>query len=1099
MSVRAEAQDRTCSGGEPARGVIVAVDGTVTGQDRAGQPIPVSVGAPLCGRDRITTADRSRIEFRLAGKDTTTGSSGNSVTVIPDATSACVELAGGTLSFISSVFGTHCIRTPLLDAGIDGTEALVVVDAATGDSFVMVREGTVVVRDRRSSANVVELAAAPGADRPAAFATKSQTAIRATPDNVPAKFRSILLRPDNATDWAVYFPPILLASGIGNGDVTRAAALLDGGEPEAADRLLAGLAVGGQDKAAALALRAIAAIYRDNVAEGTAFADEAVATAPGLAAAYVAQSYARQAGGKLNAAEDSARAATEADPANAYAWARLAELRMTSGDHRGAANAAERSLFLQETALGRTMEGFVNLAAKNFAAADRAFNRAIELDSEAPLTRLGLGLSAIRQGDAAKGRLELETAVALDPRRASLRVWLGRAYLEEGRSDKAASQLALAQAEDPDDPNAFLFDALRLYQDNRPIEALRAVEAARAVSDGRSVVRSTRGLGEDRAVQGAALGRIYDVLGLEQRALSEGAKAIDADPANPEAHRFLADIFRAQSNAEIAQASQTLKADLLAPPSKAPIQLQLAETDLALLDTAGPARITFSEFAPAFDSNGLRLDLSGILGSIGDEFSASVLYDNVSLSVGQLYYETDGYRVNNDLEHQVYDIQLKLAPVDGVTLFAEYRQRRTVAGDRNLDFFLNTGVDPTLRQELERDFFRVGVHGEPGPNTDLLGVATFGNLRTYDSFMGAVTTDTAQTEDETVHLQVQGIHQFENAKLILGGSFARTDVMTSNMLTLPGLVLPPPLPFLPPIVLPPITVNPTTNRQINQYGAYAYLTTSPLDEVEITLGGSYDYYDDKNGIGRRTSFNPKGGIRITLDEGIQVRAAFARTLNPRLVSNQLLEPTSVMGFPQYLDILNGAMLEMAGVAVDADLTDTVKAGAQAVFHRWDNPVTGTSQRPETRDMIFSGYVQKTFGTRWSASAGFYHESAESDALFDLDDFRLTSFPISVRYFDPLGLFGAVEVEPGFHSFANSAFTTQPSRGSENFVMVNASIGYRLPNGMGVLSLEAQNLLDQDINFQDRTSVRDIFAVPRFAPDLTLFARATIRFDDPMDW
>ena len=53
--------------------------------------------------------------------------------------------------------------------------------------------------------------------------------------------------------------------------------------------------------------------------------------------------------------------------------------------------------------------------------------------------------------------------------------------------------------------------------------------------------------------------------------------------------------------------------------------------------------------------------------------------------------------------------------------------------------------------------------------------------------------------------------------------------------------------------------------------------------------------------------------------------------------------------------------------------------------------------------------------------------------------------------------------------------------------------FALPDGRGVLSLEAQNLLDQRVRFQDRTLRRDILQVPRFAPELTVVAKATLRF------
>ena len=115
---------RECASGAVAQGKIVALGGSVTVTPAGGAPFSPNVGTTLCARDRIATGARSRVEFRLTGKDTTTGTSANSVTIIPASQSDCVGLAQGVMAFISSVIGSHCVRTPLIDGGIDGTEAI---------------------------------------------------------------------------------------------------------------------------------------------------------------------------------------------------------------------------------------------------------------------------------------------------------------------------------------------------------------------------------------------------------------------------------------------------------------------------------------------------------------------------------------------------------------------------------------------------------------------------------------------------------------------------------------------------------------------------------------------------------------------------------------------------------------------------------------------------------------------------------------------------------------------------------------------------------------------------------------------------------------
>ena len=359
------------------------------------------------------------------------------------------------------------------------------------------------------------------------------------------KFRDLLLRPEGATDWAVYYPPVLLGTGVADPAVREAAALLEGGDPAGAEGALASARPDRRAEAAALALRSVAAVSLNDPVQGERLADEAVALDPTLGAAHVARSYALQGQGQLDAARAAAEAAVEAAPDDAYAWARLAELELTIGDRRAAERAVARSLAIAETALGRSIEGFAALAANRFDAAEAAFDRAIAIDSEAPLPRLGLGLALIRRGRLAEGRLEMETAVALDPRRASLRTWLGRAYLEERMPSEAAEQFALARELDPDDPNTYLFSSLERFEANDPIGALRDLETAEEVGGRRAVVRSESGLAEDEAVRSVAAGRVFDVLGFDVLATQKAARAVDLFPTSPEAHRFLFDAFRA--------------------------------------------------------------------------------------------------------------------------------------------------------------------------------------------------------------------------------------------------------------------------------------------------------------------------------------------------------------------------------------------------------------------------------------------------------------------------------------------------------------------------------------------------------------------------
>jgi outer membrane receptor protein involved in Fe transport len=66
--------------------------------------------------------------------------------------------------------------------------------------------------------------------------------------------------------------------------------------------------------------------------------------------------------------------------------------------------------------------------------------------------------------------------------------------------------------------------------------------------------------------------------------------------------------------------------------------------------------------------------------------------------------------------------------------------------------------------------------------------------------------------------------------------------------------------------------------------------------------------------------------------------------------------------------------------------------------------------------------------------------------------------------------------------------------SEDFILVDAGLGYRLPKRWGIIALEARNLFDKQFYFQDYSFQSAVDAVnPRFIPERTLYARFVLNF------
>lgn len=1065
----AVAQERPNCPAGPPQATVVAVDGDVTARDQAGAVFDLTVGTALCALDRIETGSRSRVEFRLAGKDTTTGTSNNAVTVIPEPESDCVTLLDGILALISSVRGRHCVRTPFIDAGIEGTEAVVAVDGPTGDSFVLVREGAVGVTDRRGASGKLLLDAGEAGDRAAAFATQAQRLTLATPENVPPRFRDLLLNPEGATDWAVYYPPVLLGADVADPALREVAEMLGSGDPAGAERALATGKFAGRTEAAALALRAVTAVTLNDPVRGQGLADAAVALDPDLGAAHVARSYTLQAQGDLDAAVAAARVAVAASPDDAYAWARLAELELTLGSRRPAEAAVARSLEIGETALARAIEGFAALAASRFAAAEAAFQRAIRIDSEAPLPRLGLGLTRIRQGDVAEGRREMETAVALDPRRASLRTWLGRAYLEEGLGHKAAAQFSLAEERDPDDPNTFLFSALERFEANDPIGALSSVEQAQHLGERRGTLRGAAGLAEDRASRGAALGRIYDVLGFDQLATVVGGRAVEDDPTSPEAHYFLSDAFLGRQGFEVAQSSEFMLGQILTPPTRALVQPRLNETDLGLLRAAGPTKATFAEFSPLFMGDGVSLGISGDVGSqdaFGVETSVSLLKGPVSLAFGQFKFQTDGFLPNNFVRHDIYSLEARAAIGPDFNLFAELRHRESEWGDRVIEF--GNEISPNLRQRFTSNSARAALHYRASPGHDMVAVGTWTELEETVADCAPVpgiplsfTTD-LDLPNEGYAYEARYFGRFGRTKATVGAGLSRVDAEEIDRSQFaPG---------------PCGSGQPTTSAEIVKYqGAFGYLTSEVLDGVEATLGISFGDYE-QSGFSRSGMY-PKVALRTELSENFEFRAAYAEMIQRPLVLGQTVEPTTIAGFNQFFDDFGGAAAKLAAVGIDGRPRPDLWIGVSAM-RRWiGSPVeTGTISIQETRETTIAGYVNATLSDRWAVALDVQHERFElgDGLLSDLpDQVNTTAVPVSFRWFDGSGLYASLDAAYVHQS------VTDPKR-KDDGVLVGGSIGLRLANGRGVIALEGRNLLDEQLEVRDQIFYTPLTQGPTFA-------------------
>ncbi len=477
---------------KPWAAQLASVQGRVETQ-RAGTAgwQPVSSGEVFCPGDSLRVPALSRAAVLLPGETMLRLDQGTTLT-FPAAQaeqSSWLDLLQGAVHFISRRPPKLQIKTPFVNAAIEGTEFVLRVDADQTELWVL--EGRVLASNPAGS-----LAVAGGE---AAVAKAGQAPMR------------LMLKPRDAVQWALYYPPLIdlraaeYASGpaAGNlgealeryrqGDLTDALAKLDEVPPDARDTSYLALrdglllSVGRVDEAdsdiaqaltrnpddgIALALKSVIALAQSEKEQALALARQAVDHAPKSPVPRIALSYAQQAGFQIDAAMDSVQDALRLDPNNALAQARLAELKLSKGDSGGALEAAQKSVELNPNlARTQTVLGFAHLTRIEIDQAKVAFEKAIALDQADPLPRLGLGLAKIRRNKLEEGRQDIEIATSLDPTNSLIRSYMGKAYFEEKRDALAGVQLSMAKELDPKDPTPWFYDAIRKQLDNRPVEA----------------------------------------------------------------------------------------------------------------------------------------------------------------------------------------------------------------------------------------------------------------------------------------------------------------------------------------------------------------------------------------------------------------------------------------------------------------------------------------------------------------------------------------------------------------------------------------------------------------------------------------------------
>ena len=1043
---------------------------------------PVQLHDTFCPGDKLRTDSNSRADLTLRNQSVLRLSQNSRITLqqAKKERNALLDFFKGAAHFLSREPRSLKVRTPNMTAGVRGTELLLEVEGET--TSLTIFEGEVLASNDAGSLRL----------------TSGQSA-RAKGDEAPARY--VVARPRDAVQWALHYPPVLYRPGekaaepgTSNFHTGRASQLLAVGSVEQARSHIRKALELEPRNSHAMALQTIMAIVQNDKEMALDIAQENARRNPESAAAHIALSYARQAHFNLEGAMESLQTAVQKEPENALAWARLAEMHSSFGRLGKALEAAQKAVRL-EPSLSRTQTvlGFAYLSTLDLEKAKTAFHKAIELDQADPLPRLGLGLARIRAGNLSEGGREIEVAASLDPNNSLIRSYLGKTYYEQKRGALDDREFAIAKELDPKDPTPWFYDAIAKQTTNRPVQALHDIQKAKELNDNRAVYRSKLQLDSDLAARSASQARIYSDLGFQQRALVEGYKAVNTDPTNYSAHRFLADSYSVLPRHEIARVSELLQSQLLQPINLTPIQPSLAESDLYLISSSGPSSTSFNEFNPLFNRNRATVQASGIAGSDdtwGGEGVVAGIHDHLSMSAGYSHFETDGWRTNADQEDELANIfaQYEISPKTSVQ--AEYRYRKNERGDLELTFF-EDDVLPYKRVEDETDFFRVGFRHSFVPGSDLIGNFQYSDKdrsltdKAPDpEFTFPVFHFDLEGEDEAYGGELSYLLRSDVVNVVAGGGHFDIDAQDEKFVYL-DFGSPPPL------VLDESTVDADTNHT----NLYLYTTSKPVDQLTLTLGGSGDFYEsDDEVLPDEDQFNPKFGVTWELDTGTTLRAAAFRVLKRTLITDQTLEPTQVAGFNQFYDVDNGADYWRYGGAVDQKFSESLYGGVELTYRDLDfSSVDGTrTVSVNWKDTFVRSYLFWTPCNFASLTAEYQLEDLDRDeqGAPGAREAQTHSVPLGINLFHSTGLSASLK---GTYYDQDGEFERKTNRGvfedgDDAFWLFDASISYRLPKRYGMLTVGAKNLFDEEFEYFDRD-----WENPQIQPERFFFAKFTLSF------
>jgi Flp pilus assembly protein TadD len=1037
-----------------------------------------------------------------------------------------LDLIKGALHAISRTPGTLDIRTPFVNAAIEGTEFI--ISSQDEASRVSVIEGRVVTSNNlgRVTLNKNESAEIPV-------------------DTAP--FRSLSIKLRDASAWTLYYPPSIETDLVDASFAPISADMLTALEQYRAGKILLAyktmseipgyltdskyhlffaelnLRLGNlplakkhlaeassehPDSAEIYSLRALLAIVQGDERKAERLLVKAESLSPNSPVSFVVYSYLKQSTFQLEKALAYAEKAVALAPGSVLAHVRLAELLLMHGrDEEALQHAETASQINPKSSLAKVQLGFAALHKIDLKQAIASFEQAISINNNLPSAYFGKGLSLIRLNKIKLGRESLETAVLLDPSNALYRSYLGKAYYEENRYHLAEEQFELAKNLDSNDPTPWFYHSILQQAENKPVDALNNQKIALEKNNNRAVYRSRHLLDEDAAARTVSLARIYSDLGMQQLARSKAGTALSQDPQNHSAHRLLSDSYQGFVRNGASRESELLQAQLLQPLNLTPIQPILANSNFGLLDASGPGSLSYNEYNPMFVRNGGIAQIDGLVaeqGTLANDLVLAGLTNRFSYSLSQFHYETEGFQENSDYSLDSYNVFTQAALNQKLNLQFSLSHREEDKGDVTLRL-LDSYRDEQQRFSLERQSYRLGMNFDFSNDSVFLGFLEY-QESTSSEFNSAsgdrLYSVDGYSQQETLRVGLQMQHSFDSKQLLAGLSTNKSEFsdiyfaeQTSNIC---------PNEFGSGCMF-------VGNYNESQSNLYAYLFDYISSKLNVSYGLAYEEKKLQSSIRRRHGvFLPKIGLKWNPGKSDEIKLALFETYSAGRgsASPLTLEPTQFEGFNQLNDDQENTRSLNYGASWDGHLGVAAYSGIKVLFRDAKTRYLTVDREFNLRNTysIVSGYFNWFVNSRLTVGVEFFDDrvmqptvTLNNENVFSLDyitELETRAVPATVSFNHPKGLTSKVSLT--YYDQKGRYVSTPDTVYRDHFWLMDLSVTYRSKMPKIIYSIGVKNLFDTAFRFEDQNTYEALrspsTALPSVLPlGRVMFAKGAIVF------